>query len=106
MSLSRTMSWVVVGALVALAVIGPVATAQQPQPKPPGTRVREPLHGHPGERHPALHRALRDLERAKSALETAPDVDKVGGYSARALEQTKKAIAEINSALTSFVPKK
>lgn len=70
-------------------------TVQEAQAK----SVADPAHGHPGERHPALHRALRDLERAKVALEKAPASDSVGGHKEAALKLVDQAIAEINAGL-------
>ena len=51
------------------------------------------------EKHPEIHRALKNLEQAKSNMNHA--ADDFGGHKAKAKELTELAIAELKLALAS-----
>ncbi|MBM3266577.1 MAG: hypothetical protein FJZ01_02925 [Candidatus Sericytochromatia bacterium] len=93
-----TVTYLGVALAVGLGLGAGASLAQQagsPSPLPPQYRG----HGHPGERHPALHRAVRDLERARMALEKAPDGEKADGNAEKALKHVDQAIGLINKTL-------
>ncbi|MBM3275741.1 MAG: hypothetical protein FJZ00_11350 [Candidatus Sericytochromatia bacterium] len=103
-------SYIAAAAAVGLA-LGASASLAQGGAQPAAASAAAPKakaeapHGHPGERHPALHRALRDLLRAKEALDKAPPTDNIGGHREKAAKLAQQAIDEINAALASSKPK-
>jgi len=81
---------------LALALISPGAAlpnAQAPANQPP--KQAAPAKR---ERHPAIHRAIRQLERAKQILqqEAARDFE---GHRAKAVQDIDQALAELHRAL-------
>lgn len=58
----------------------------------------EPAHGHPGRRFPYIHRALRDLDRARKALEAAPAVGPFGSRKAAVIKETVALIRDLEKA--------
>jgi hypothetical protein len=104
-------AYIAAAAVVGLALGASASLAQggaQPPAAPaaaaPKAKAEAP-HGHPGERHPALHRALRDLLRAKEALDKAPPADNVGGHLEKAAKLAQQAIDEVNAGLAASKPK-
>lgn len=82
--------------LLALALASPVATFPNAQ----ATTGQAPTQAAPAkrERHPAVHRAIRQLERAKQILqrEAARDFE---GHRAKAVKDIDEALAELHKAL-------
>ena len=70
-----------------------IARAQSTTPNPPAAGEGN----HKGERHPAIHHAIKALQEAKHDLERA-DHD-FGGHRKAALEDCDKAIAQLRLAL-------
>ncbi|MEB3300152.1 MAG: hypothetical protein VKO21_11790 [Candidatus Sericytochromatia bacterium] len=52
----------------------------------------EPVHGHPGRRMPYIHRALRDLGRARRALSAAPDQGPLRGRKAAIVRELDELV--------------
>jgi len=58
----------------------------------------EPAHGHPGRRFPYIHRALRDLGRARKALDAAPADGSLGARKPAIIKEVDDAIRQLERA--------
>ncbi|MEB3205209.1 MAG: hypothetical protein VKP57_10990 [Candidatus Sericytochromatia bacterium] len=58
----------------------------------------EPAHGHPGRRFPYIHRALRDLGRARKALDAAPAGGPLGIRKPGIIKEVDDAIRQLEKA--------
>jgi hypothetical protein len=93
------MTYLAAATALGLALGAGATFAQQAAPASQSLPPQYRGHGHPGERHPALHRAIRDLERARAALQRAPEEDKADGNAQKAIKSIDVAIAAINKTL-------
>ena len=89
-----------VGAATLPMALMPPALAQQPTVADVATRSlvpdpKETPHGHPGRRIPSIHRAIRDLGRARAALAAAPAAGPLGGRRQTMIATLDDAVARL-----------
>jgi hypothetical protein len=82
------------GVALAAVLVGTSVTAQTPAPSAPPPQGEQ--RARPG-RHPHMHAAMRDLERAEKQLEKA--AHHFDGHRAKAVELVKQAEKELQDGL-------
>ncbi len=88
---------VLIGAMSFTIINSRAQNAPAPGAPPAGSTDAPKPHPHGGERHPAIHRAIRALEEARKDWEHA-DHD-FGGHRKQALAECDKAIQQLKLAL-------
>jgi hypothetical protein len=86
-----------VAALAGVTTVGTTTLFAQDQSTPPPPATTRPAQKEHHERHPAIHRAIKELEAAKFYMEHA--AHDFGGHRVAAVKECDEAIKQLREAL-------
>ena len=86
-----------VTALAGMMTVGTATLFAQDQGTPPPPATTQPAHKEHHERHPAIHRAIKNLEEAKTYMQHA--AHDFGGHRIAAIKECDEAIKQLKLAL-------